>query len=149
MRQVMRFFLVLLALTLMSAEVYGQVTTGTILGTVTDASGGVVPGSTVTIRNIETGISRSLTTNAAGRYVAPQLPLGRYEVTAEATGFQTFTRSGIEISVGRQAAARKAVSTRRPRRRSRVRDEGRGNRAAGRAASVAAWLSKAVATCCG
>jgi len=103
MRQVMRFFLVLLALTLMSAEVYGQVTTGTILGTVTDASGGVVPGSTVTIRNIETGISRSLTTNAAGRYVAPQLPLGRYEVTAEATGFQTFTRSGIEISVGRQA----------------------------------------------
>src|SRR3990172_8139379 len=103
MRQTRTIFFVLFSLTLAGTLVLGQVTTGTILGTVMDASGGVVPGGTITIRNIETGISRTLTTDAAGRYVAPQLPLGRYEVRAEAAGFQTITRSGIEITVGRQA----------------------------------------------
>ena len=104
MQQKRIVLLVLFSLVLSGTIVLGQVTTGTILGTVTDASGGVVPGSSITIRNVETGISRTLTTDAAGRYVAPQLPLGRYEVRAEAAGFQTITRSGIEITVGRQAA---------------------------------------------
>ena len=80
-----------------------QVTTGTILGTVSDSSGAVVPGSTITIRNVETGISRTLTADAAGRYVAPQLPLGNYEVTAESSGFQTMIRRGITLTVGREA----------------------------------------------
>ena len=84
--------------------IQAQVTTGTILGAVTDASGAVVPGATVTIRNVETGISRTLTTDSAGRYTAPQLALGRYDVTAEAAGFQTMVRQGIELTVGRQAA---------------------------------------------
>src|SRR3990172_3011877 len=104
MRQTRTIFFVLFSLTLAGTLVLGQVTTGTILGTVMDASGAVVPGATITIRNVETGISRTLTSDAAGRYTAPQLPLGRYEVTAEASGFQRVVRSGIELSVGRQAA---------------------------------------------
>ena len=81
-----------------------QISSGTILGAVSDSTGAVVPGATITIRNLATGISRTLITDAAGRYVAPEVALGSYEVTAEASGFQNLTRRGIEISVGRQAA---------------------------------------------
>ena len=81
-----------------------QVTTGTIVGTVMDSTGAVVPAATVTVRNLETGISRTQTTDSAGRYRAPQLPLGNYDVTTEAAGFQTVVRSGITLTVGREAA---------------------------------------------
>ncbi|MBI3895995.1 MAG: TonB-dependent receptor [Acidobacteria bacterium] len=83
--------------------VFAQVTTGTISGTVSDSTGAVIPGATVTLRNTETGISRTITTNAQGRYTAQQLGLGMFEVTAEAAGFQSVVRSGIEMTVGRQA----------------------------------------------
>lgn len=83
---------------------FAQVTTGTILGTVTDTTGAVIPSATITLRNVETGISRAMSTDAAGRYRAPQLGLGSYEVTAEAGGFQTVVRSGIELTLGREAA---------------------------------------------
>ena len=80
-----------------------QVTTGTISGTVTDPTGAVIPGSTITVRNVETGITRIISTDAAGRYTAQQLGLGGYEVTAGTAGFQTTVRAGIELTVGRQA----------------------------------------------
>ena len=63
------------------ASALAQVTAGTILGTVADSSGAVIPGATVQLRNVETGITRTVTTDAAGRYRAPQLGLGTYEVT--------------------------------------------------------------------
>lgn len=87
-----------------SGVALAQVVTGTISGTVSDSTGAVVPGATVTVRNVETGISRTVTTDAAGRYRAPQLGLGNYEVSAESAGFQTAVRSGITITVGREAA---------------------------------------------
>ena len=80
-----------------------QVTTATILGTVTDSTGAIVPGVRITIRNVETGISRAVTTDEQGRYRATQLAVGHYEVAAEAAGFQTLVRSGIELTVGREA----------------------------------------------
>ncbi len=80
-----------------------QVTTGTIDGSVRDSSGAVIPGATVTVRNIATGISRTVTTDAAGHYNAPQLGLGTYEVAVQAQGFQSNIRSGIEMTVGREA----------------------------------------------
>ena len=80
-----------------------QITTGTISGTVSDSTGAVIPGAAITIRNTDTGISRSVTANAAGRYQAPQLALGSYEVTAESAGFQPFVRSGINLTMGREA----------------------------------------------
>ena len=58
-----------------------QLTTGNISGTVTDQSGGAIPGASVTLRNVETGISRSTATGANGRYEAPNLPVGAYEVS--------------------------------------------------------------------
>jgi protocatechuate 3,4-dioxygenase beta subunit len=65
------------------AQVVGATLSGTIVGT----SGATVPNVTVTIKNTETGIVRSATTNAAGLYSAANLQPGNYEVTASATGF--------------------------------------------------------------
>ena len=89
---------------------YGQTTTGTILGVVTDASAARVPAATVTITNLDTGIARTLTTDAEGRYRAVGLPLGQYEVKVELAGFQTAARSGIHLTVGAEQVVDLALS---------------------------------------
>jgi hypothetical protein len=76
-----------------------QSTTGSILGTVTDASGAVVPGATIAVTNMDTNISTSLQTNGAGSYVATLLPIGRYSVTVEAKGFKKDVSSDIQVNV--------------------------------------------------
>ena len=68
---------------------------GSISGTVTDATGAVIAGANIKVRSSETGMIRSLQTDAAGRYEAPLLAVGRYEVNAEKDGFQTTSRTGI------------------------------------------------------
>ena len=80
-----------------------QVTTGTISGTVKDATGAVLPGATVAVVNEETGFSRTIRTDAAGRYLAALLGVGQYKVTASLDGFQTSTRTGITLTIGRDA----------------------------------------------
>src|SRR5881296_1939681 len=80
-----------------------QITTGTISGTVSDSTGAVVPGVNVTLKSVEKGISRTVSTDEGGRYRAPELALGSYDVTAGADGFQTVIRSGITLTVGREA----------------------------------------------
>jgi hypothetical protein len=80
-----------------------QVTTGTISGTVTDTTGAVLPGVTVTLTNIEKGISRMVITDEGGRYRAAELALGGFQITAELPAFQSVTRSGITLTVGREA----------------------------------------------
>ena len=62
--------------------------TGAIQGNITDAQGAVVPGTTVTVRNVATGGERSIVTDAAGDYQAPSLAPGRYRVEAHLAGFQ-------------------------------------------------------------
>src|SRR5881628_872808 len=86
-----------------AALAVAQVTTGTISGTVTDATGAVVPGVNVSLKSVEKGISRTVRTDEGGRYRAPELALGSYEITAEASGFETVVRSGITLTVGREA----------------------------------------------
>ena len=80
-----------------------QVTTGTISGRVTDSTGGVLPGTEVVILNEDTGVSRTVETDSAGRYSGPSLSLGNYRVTTSLAGFQTAVRSGIRLTVSRQA----------------------------------------------
>ena len=63
-------------------------TTATIVGTVTDPSGAVVPGVSITVTSKDTGLTRKATTNLSGNYVATFLPVGPYSVTAEVTGFK-------------------------------------------------------------
>src|SRR5213594_2395934 len=86
-----------------TALAVAQVTTGTISGTVTDSTGAVVPGVNVNLKSVEKGISRAVKTDEGGRYRAPELALGSYEITAVAAGFETVVRSGITLTVGREA----------------------------------------------
>ena len=82
---------------------YSQVTTGTISGTVKDSTGAVLPGVQVVILNADTGLSRTVSSDARGHYAAPQLSLGNYRVSASLEGFQTEVHSGIVLTVGREA----------------------------------------------
>ena len=80
---------------------HGQ--TATILGTVTDPSGAVVPNVTITITHSETGRVTVFTSNDAGQYVAPDLPIGHYDVKAAVTGFKVAERVGLVLSQGDRA----------------------------------------------
>ena len=98
-------FLVSLLLLLPSAEVQAHTVTGPLQGTVTDASGGPLPGATVTVRNRETGLERRLVTNVRGAFVAPLLQIGTYRVAAELTGFGTAVRERVVVSLNSTAVA--------------------------------------------
>lgn len=78
---------------------------GAINGTVTDQSGGVVPGVTIRVVNADTGVSVETTTNAYGAYNVPFLLPGSYSVSAELEGFKRATRSGLRVDVGAHAGA--------------------------------------------
>jgi hypothetical protein len=77
-----------------------QITTAVIDGTVVDTSGAVLPGVEVEIRNLDTNLTRSLTTDRNGRFVALQLPPGTYTVTLKLSGFATHVQENVLASVG-------------------------------------------------
>src|SRR5438094_785780 len=105
-----RYLPVLLISVMLSGHlVSAQVTTGTISGVVQDSSGAVIPGVSVTVKNLDTGITRTVTTDEGGRYTVPDLTLGNYEVEAQLPGFQTEVRSGITLTVGRSAVVNFAL----------------------------------------
>jgi hypothetical protein len=103
---------VLLALVVAAPAAYAQsqATNGSIEGTITDASGAVLPGVTVTVTQAETGAERTVVTNDKGLYRAPLLPLGTYTVKAELQGFKTFQQTGVRVSVGETAVVNAAMS---------------------------------------
>src|SRR5262245_20366923 len=76
-----------------------QSVTGTILGTVKDSSGAVVPGATVVLVHAATGFSRTMITDSQGEYTAPSVPTGTYTVTAELTGFKTVSLANVHVGV--------------------------------------------------
>src|SRR5690242_1355568 len=84
-----------------SAAVYGQ-TTATVVGTVTDTSGAVVPNVSITVTSEDTGLSRKTLTSQSGNYAVPLLPVGKYSVSAEAAGFKKKTATGIVLEVNQE-----------------------------------------------
>ena len=80
-----------------------QVLYTTIIGTVEDATGAVVPKVKVTIENKATGVNREATTDANGSYTMPSLPIGTYVVKFTANGFKTLTRDGVVLTVNTTA----------------------------------------------
>src|SRR6202051_5107710 len=74
-----------------------QTTTGEITGTVTDSTGAVVPGATVTVTNLTTNTRRSVQTNAAGVYSLPALPPGTYSLRTEMQAFDAQVRNDITL----------------------------------------------------
>ena len=100
---------VLLALTLVvpialigsaASEAHAQIVGATIGGTVKDTSGALLGGATVTVRQLETGATRILTTDANGRFHAPSVPVGDYVITVVHDGFATQKRTGLSLVVG-------------------------------------------------
>src|SRR5262245_7726031 len=83
-----------------AAAAQSQITTGVIDGTVVDSSGGVLPGVDVEVRNVDTNLTRSLVTDRDGRFVAPQLPAGRYTVTLQLAGFARLVEENVLVTVG-------------------------------------------------
>src|SRR5665213_209561 len=79
---------------------HAQVVGATLLGTVADPSGAVVPGTKIAIQNTATNVIREVTTDPSGFYTAPNLLPGDYEVTASATGFSTLIRKDITLTIG-------------------------------------------------
>ena len=100
----------LLLILLCPAGLAAQVVTGAISGRVTDTTGAVIPGAMMQIQNVETGLSRNVETDSAGRYVARNLPSGSYSVTAQQAGFQKQIRSGITLTVGSEAVVNLELS---------------------------------------
>jgi Carboxypeptidase regulatory-like domain/TonB dependent receptor/TonB-dependent Receptor Plug Domain len=90
----------LLLAALVSSPVSAQVAGGTLSGTITDPSGAGIPQAQITIKNLATGVERSLTTNTDGFYTVPNLLPGEYQVTISAKGFNTEVKPGITINVG-------------------------------------------------
>ena len=94
---------IVVALLSMAALLSAQSTTAIISGTITDASGAVVAGAKVNVKNVGTGITRSTVSNGQGRYRVPELLIGNYEVEASQAGFQSVVRKGITLTVGSEA----------------------------------------------
>jgi hypothetical protein len=88
-----------IAVFLIWAPLFAQGNAGRILGIVTDPQSAAVPGATVTITDKERATSRTLTTDSAGEFNAPNLLPGSYSVTAEAHGFKRSERSGVRLEV--------------------------------------------------
>ena len=86
-----------------SPRAAAQVASAELSGTVLDGSGAVVPGAKVTVRNVDTNITRTATTGKSGDYVITALSAGNYTVSADATGFRALVQSGIVLQVNQQA----------------------------------------------
>ena len=98
----LRLFLALLVLPAGSDVVWAQVSAA-IAGRVEDASGAAVSGATVTVKDVETGATRIVTTDSNGDYRALALPVGLHEIRAEKDGFQAAVRTGIKLDIGEEA----------------------------------------------
>src|SRR5256714_6986098 len=86
-------------LLLISTSLVAQSFRGTILGTVTDPQGAVIPGAKVTVHNVNTALERTTQTSADGSYSVPELPIGTYNITATQSGFQTAVISNVAVDV--------------------------------------------------
>jgi Carboxypeptidase regulatory-like domain len=100
---------VAVALILAAIPAAAQLPTGTILGTVKDASGASMPGVMVTLRNADTNLTKTATTEPDGSYRFPELSVGHYEIKAEAPGFKTETHTGLNLEVTQQGVVNFAL----------------------------------------
>jgi hypothetical protein len=98
-RQAVHLLIAMLSGFLICLPLWSQGNAGRILGTLTDQSGGVMAGATVTVIDTQRGATRTLTTNQAGEYNSPGLLPSTYTVRAEAPGFKTIERGGIVLEV--------------------------------------------------
>src|ERR1700674_5021853 len=102
LRKAVQLLVGTMGLLLLCLPLFSQGSSGRILGTVTDQSGGVVAGATVTITDTERGVSKTPVTNEPGEYNAPTLNPGTYKVRVEAKGFKAVERQNVVLEVGKE-----------------------------------------------
>src|SRR5437899_3593270 len=90
-------------LLIMGKQAMSQLPTGTILGEIKDSTGAVIPGASITAKNVETGLTRTGMSAEDGSYRFSALPVGSYEVKVELPGFRTEVRSGLTLTVSQEA----------------------------------------------
>jgi hypothetical protein len=90
---------VVICLALAFLPAMAQTTTGSIVGSVTDNSGAVVPGAAIVVLNTDTGSTNKTATDSSGNYVVTPLPVGHYSVTVEAKGFKKSVSGGITLNM--------------------------------------------------
>ena len=95
-----RLVLGIITVFLVRLPLSSQTSQGTIQGAIFDQSGGAIPGAMVTVIDVARGVTRALTTDSAGQYIATNLTPGTYTVRGEANGFQTTERTSVLVEVG-------------------------------------------------
>ena len=86
-------------LALSTGVMHGQAITGTLVGTVRDATGAVIPAAQVTATNLDTNVALSTVSGSGGDYTIPTVPPGRYKVSAQITGFATAVNSDVNVQI--------------------------------------------------
>ena len=99
-----------LAILPMGNRAWGQFTTASLSGTVVDQSDAAVPDARVTVQNVDTGFTQSVTSGAAGDYLFSRLPIGNYKLTVEKQGLTTYVQSGITLTVSQSATQKVTMS---------------------------------------
>src|SRR5919198_2425536 len=97
MRQ--RFLWIVVCLLVCTPAALAQTDRGTITGTVSDATGAVIPGVAIEAKNVSTGTVYQAGTSETGNFTLPQLPVGNYELSATLPGFKKFVRSNLIVGV--------------------------------------------------
>ena len=90
-------------LLLVAVSIYAQVTTATIYGLIVDSSGAAISGAKTTVSNELTALATAVTTNERGEFSVTFLPVGRYTISVEATGFKLYKQTGVELTAGQKA----------------------------------------------
>ena len=94
------FCLATIAVFLTTSAAFAQLSTAQLNGRVTDESGALLPGVTVTAIQTDTGVTRTDVTDGNGSYVLPNLPTGPYRLEVSLQGFRTYVQTGIVLQVG-------------------------------------------------
>jgi len=94
--------ILVVSMILAATALVAQTFRGTVMGTVTDASGAVISGATVKVRNANTGLERVTQTSADGSYAVPELQVGTYTITVSQSGFQTSVTNSVNVDVAEQ-----------------------------------------------
>src|SRR3990170_446906 len=105
LRQLLAACLLVLTPLALAGAVSAQAVTGTITGTVADTTGAVLPGVTVTVKQTETGFTRTLTSDSNGEFTAASIPTGTYTVTGEISGFKSMALSNVHVGVDSRVRA--------------------------------------------
>jgi outer membrane receptor protein involved in Fe transport len=96
-------FLAVAILVALTVPAYGQLSSGSILGTITDATGAVIPGVSVKVTNSAIGLTREVISNESGNYRVDQLPIGSYNIEVQLAGFKTEVRANVKVDIDQRA----------------------------------------------